>query len=110
MDKNKLERHDLYKPVFLIRLEDLDPARHHLLFECYGCRLVEDADIPALIEKEGSANRSIRSIAEWEGCKKCGLKPRDFAVVMREGVARRPLEEVRPNERRPLLSPSRSRQ
>lgn len=110
MDKNKLEWHDLYKPVFLIRLEDLDPARHHLLFECYGCGLVEDVDIPALIEKEKTANVLIRTIAQWEGCAKCGLKPRDYFVKMRVGVARRLLEEVRPSERRPLLSPSRSRQ
>lgn len=108
MDKNKLERHDLYKPVFLIRLEDLDPARHHFILECYGCGFVEDADIPALIEEEGTANRAIRTIAEWEGCKKCGLKPREFSVVMREGIPRRSLEEVRPNERKPISSaPSR---
>lgn len=101
MDKNKLERHDLYKPVFLIRLEDLDPSRHHFLVECYGCGLVEDVDIPARIKIEGSANSLVRSIAEWEGCSKCGLKPRDYWVMMREGVPRRTYDEVRPNERKP---------
>lgn len=109
MDKNKLEWHDLYKPVFLIRLEDIDPARHYLLMECWlGCGHIEIIDVPARIAEKGRLE-SIRDIGRYGRCPKCGSrKERDFSVLMREGVQRRSLEEVRPNERRPISSaPSR---
>lgn len=105
MDRNKLEWHDFYKPIYAIDLCEIDPARHIVILECWlGCGHVEILDVPARIAA-GGGNESIRSIARHERCPNCGRRnERDYQVRMREGVAPRSLEEVRPSERKPLPS------
>ncbi|WP_162918497.1 hypothetical protein [Taklimakanibacter deserti] len=87
--------HDLYKPLFNIRLEDLDPARHHLLLDC-ACGHTEDADIRAWLAKE-KPNYPIAWIGKWAPCPECGRQDRFYRVTMREGVRKRTLKEVDPN-------------
>lgn len=87
--------HDLYKPLFQIRLSDLDPARHVLVTNCMSCGLILEIDFVKRLAEDG--DHLIRWLATMCPCPNCRKPPQDYRVGMKPGVRMRTLKEVDPN-------------
>jgi sarcosine oxidase delta subunit len=87
--------HDIYKPLFLIRLSDLDPERHVLVVECQWCGLKREIDVARYMAEHG--DHLIRWFGSMIPCPTCDKRPGTYFVEMRPGVAPRPLKEVDPH-------------
>lgn len=73
--------HDIRKPMFQIRLEDLDPSRHELIIDCCHCGFVQNIDIKQKIADKGDS--LIRWVATMDNCPKCGKRPQNYEVRMK---------------------------